>query len=239
METLLLYCTRAEERRRLLHAMRASFAAGGDDDLRCLEADSAAQAMDCLHDTDVSLLGWDVRDAVSCAALQDARGLCRDAFLLIIADSRTSPLSFLKPSIAPDSLILTPPLQKAEAQRAAEEMLAAVRARNENAGSFTITTRTETIRLPYERIDCFEARERRLYACLQREEIGFAGTLEHLEEQLPPSFLRVHRAFIVNTARIRKVQMTEGYILLTDGMRVPLARSYKKTLRERYAHGTS
>lgn len=217
----------------LLKAVRDAFARYTEQDLVCLEAADVKAALESIEKNEVSLLGWDVRSAGALEALERYRQQSKNAFLLVIADAGTSPLSFLKPSIAPDTLVISPPLERKETERVAAEMMAAVNRSTADTARFLIENRNERISVPYDQIYCFEARDRRLYACLRHEEIGFAGTLEDLEERLPSSFWRVHRAFIVNADKIERVQMAEGLIKLKDGLSVPLSRSYKKVIRER------
>ena len=99
---------------------------------------------------------------------------------------------------------------------------------------FTIHSRNGNQNIPYSSISYIEARGRKLYLRLDREEIGFVGTLEKLEQELPPNFCRTHRSFIVNADKIRQVQLTENLVLLWNGLAVPLSRSYKKNVKELY-----
>ena len=97
---------------------------------------------------------------------------------------------------------------------------------------FTIHTRDGSQNIPYSAISYIEARGRKLYLRLDQKEIGFAGTLEKLEQDLPPNFCRTHRGFIVNADKIRQVCLTENLVLLWNGLAVPLSRSYKKNVKE-------
>jgi len=52
-------------------------------------------------------------------------------------------------------------------------------------------------------------------------------TLARLEDQLPPTFLRVHRSHIVNTAFVRALEREPGgggRLLLRSGGEVPVSR---------------
>ena len=56
------------------------------------------------------------------------------------------------------------------------------------------------------------------------------ATLSSFEEQLPPTFLRVHRSVIVNTENLLEIQTTEQgdyRLLMNDGIRLPTGRSYR------------
>jgi two-component system LytT family response regulator len=48
-------------------------------------------------------------------------------------------------------------------------------------------------------------------------------------------FVRVHRQFMVNLERIQKLVKGEGmYLLLTNGVSIPVARQQKDRLMERF-----
>ena len=125
---------------------------------------------------------------------------------------------------------LTPP----EIERVAREMMEALqRSPASSEDYFTITSRDQQQCIPYADIYYFEARGRKLYARLRCDEIGFTGTLEQLETELPKMFQRCHRSFIINTSKIERIQLSQNIILLWDGLDVPLSRSYKKAIKER------
>ncbi len=61
-------------------------------------------------------------------------------------------------------------------------------------------------------------------------------TMKHLEAQLPPSFLRVHRSCIVNTEKISRIELYEKQqylITLTTGQQVRASQNGYKLLKER------
>ncbi|MCH2234662.1 MAG: DNA-binding response regulator [Crocinitomicaceae bacterium] len=55
------------------------------------------------------------------------------------------------------------------------------------------------------------------------------STLDQFLEKLPPIFQRCHRSYLVNTELIKRVNSNE--ILLQDGIKVPLSKSYKEKFR--------
>ena len=232
MQRLVLYTPLPEEGRQLVGALRSRLASAGDEELACAAFTDAGGAAAEIAANGAQLIGRDVSTEPARQALLPARAACRDAFLLAIAEQGTSPLLFLTPGIRPDSLVLRP-VQPGEARRAAAEMAAELlRQAADPSLSFAIHTRDGSQNIPYSAISYIEARGRKLYLRLDRGEIGFAGTLEKLEEQLPPNFCRTHHSFIVNTDKIRQVQLTENLILLWNGLAVPLSRSYKKNVKE-------
>lgn len=236
MLRLVLYTPKSSESRQLQQEVREKLAWNTEEGLDCVPFESpAAAAQDILH-SGAELIGWDVTTEDSRRMLENVRRQCRDAFLVVIAAHETSPLLFLTPLLGPDSLLLRP-LEKSEIKRVASEMSHALHARQseETADScFVINRREEQQRIPYASIFYFEARERRLYARLRGEEIGFTGTLDQLQEELPDNFRRVHRGFIVNTDKIEQVLLAENMLVLWEGLSVPLSRSYKKGIKELY-----
>jgi len=73
------------------------------------------------------------------------------------------------------------------------------------------------------------------YCCAGREHLK-AQRISELETQLDPQrFVRVHRSYIVNVARVQAVERTasEGHALrLHSGKRIPVSRSGYERLRE-------
>ena len=236
MQRFVVYTPRPDESCPLLTALRSRVANNGDEVLDSAAFTDADRAASALQAGGVQLIGWDVSAAPGRLALQTVRAVCREAFLLVIAEPDTSPLLFLTPGLRPDSLLLRP-IRPPEARRAAEEMASELRRQAADVGQcFTLNTRAGSQKIPYSAINYFEARDRRLYLRLDGQEIGFTGTLEKLEGQLPANFCRAHRSFIVNIDKIRQLYLSENYLLLVNNLTVPLSRSYKKNLKE-LCHG--
>ena len=230
---LVLYAARKEDSTMLLSAIRQRVAMGSAEELDCKIFLQPAEAAECLRTAGATAIGWDMSEEQSRLALVSARDRCRSAYLLVVANADTSPLTFLNPTISPSSLVIRP-LTPPEIERVAREMMEALqRSPASSEDYFTITSRDQQQCIPYADIYYFEARGRKLYARLRCDEIGFTGTLEQLETELPKMFQRCHRSFIINTSKIERIQLSQNIILLWDGLDVPLSRSYKKAIKER------
>lgn len=226
------YTAKKEEKKLLLAAVRDQAAFETGQELDCQAFHSAEEAADYLNERESAIIGWDVSKESGRKTLIAVRERCREAFLLVVAEQDTSPLTFLTPAIAPSSLVIRP-LTPSELRRAAKEMLDSLHhERNEDDAYFTITGKNEQTRIPFNRIYYFEARGRKLYARQRGEEIGFTGTLEQLASDLPDEFQRCHRSFIVNTRKIDKVLLAQNLICMREGLSVPLSRSYKRSIKE-------
>lgn len=90
-------------------------------------------------------------------------------------------------------------------------------------------------RLRLDDILYLEAVNKKLNICTKRRRITVRCALSALEEKLPEHFLRIHRAFIVNTRAIDRVDYTDPIVTLTNGETIPVARARKDALRDALA----
>jgi len=230
MASCVLFTPKREEGRLLLQALHDKAAYLTSQAVDCYIYQGVQEAVAQLHAHQTEAIVWDVSQSESLSALPEVRLCSQNAFLLIVASASTSPLAFLRPDIAPSSLILRP-LGAAEVNRVASEILRSIC--GEGMGCFVIERRGERQQIPWEQIYYFESRDKRIYARLRGEEIGFTGTLDNLAETLPENYRRCHRSFIVNMEKIDKIRFAENLILLWDGLAVPLSRGYKRSIKER------
>jgi two-component system, LytTR family, response regulator len=98
-----------------------------------------------------------------------------------------------------------------------------------------VSERSGELRLiPAEEVLCLEADEDYVHVHTGKESIMWRTTLTRAGEGLDPNvFLRVHRSYIVNTGRIRKVSRLgkgEYSIELESGRKVGTGRSYREAV---------
>ncbi len=181
----------------------------------------------------LDLVNWDVTIEGAQAALEKMRRWNENAFLMIVADTSVSPMTYLKPGISPGALLLKP-INPVNTERVMRDLFE-VWIRKFNHGqtdSFLVETREERQYIPLAQIDYFEAKEKKVFVRTKSSEYGFYDTLDTLESRLPAEFMRCHRSYIVNLKRIRTLMLSQNLIQLIDGVEVPFSRSYKKTLKE-------
>lgn len=186
----------------------------------------------------LDLISWDVTPAGALESLERLRRSYRQAFLLVVADGKISPMSYLRPGIMPSSLLLKP-IKKGDLTLVVQEMMDAFSERFEQKDmpdSFVIDTREGRQYIPFRQIYYIEAREKKVYIRTKQEEYGFYETIENMEKQLPETFCRCHRSYIVNMARVTAVRVSLNLIEVQGGLEVPLSRSYKKTIKEYHKH---
>lgn len=183
----------------------------------------------------VHLIIYDICDRISLEYLPKIRQSYPQSWLMVLADVSISPMEYVRPNLRVSALLLKP-WKKQQACDAlydffSEYLVFAESEKNEGLHSYVVETREGTIHLPYDQIYFFEAREKKIYVCIGKEEYGFYSSIDKLSEELPDYFMRCHRGFIVNTKKIRKIVLSQNIIYLSDGFDVPLSRSYKAALK--------
>lgn len=65
------------------------------------------------------------------------------------------------------------------------------------------------------------------YSRVVRYNGGFEVVAQHIQllhQNLPPQFLRIHKSYIVNVEYSAKILIRQKMLLLTNGVRLPIAR---------------
>ena len=157
-----------------------------------------------------------------------------DAMVMLITETTVSPLSYLRPGIAPDALLLRP-IEKAQLNETNREFVQSYFEKMQDRlaqDSFVVDTREQKTIVPFSHIYYFEARDKKLFLRTRHEEYAFYSTIDVLEKTLPESFRRCHRSYIVNIKKLVRVVPGENYLQLMDQLSVPLSRSYKSVIKE-------
>ncbi len=134
---------------------------------------------------------------------------------------------------------------RAAVQRAREQLQPARRNGNGNGHSQSESThstrmvfksRGRILFLPVSEIRWIGAEENYVRICTANETHLLRETMAHIEERLDPRmFLRVHRSAIVNLQYVKEVRtspQSEFMVLLVNGQRVPMSRSYHARIGE-------
>lgn len=166
-------------------------------------------------------------------ALREFRRQYGDSMLMLIAESSVSPLEYLKPGVAPDSLLLRPYTEESFRAQNREFMDSFFEKFHgkDTEQSFVVDTREEKVFIPYSQIYYFEARDKKLFVRTKTEEYAFYDTIESLLPRLPEQFRRCHRSYIVNSEKISRILPADNYLELTKEIGVPVSRSYKSAFR--------
>lgn len=156
-----------------------------------------------------------------------------DTLLMLLADSKMSPMEYVKPEILASELLIKP-YTREQLKNKLRDLLTAYCNKlvcEETPEIFVLETKDGKTRIPFNQIYYFEAREKRVFARILRAEYSFYQTLEELEHALPEEFIRCHRSYIVNWRLVEKVDFSNGELLLSNDLSVPVSRTYKSKLR--------
>ncbi len=182
----------------------------------------------------IDLLSWDVTVPGSVERLEAMRKDYRQAFLMVVADGRISPMAYLKPGILPSALLLKP-LAKENVSKVIGELMEVFSEKFEKKELpevFVVESREGKQYFPLQQIYYVEAREKKIYIRTKQEEYGFYETIENMEKRLPGFFCRCHRSYIINMRKVTAVKASLNLIEMQDEIQVPLSRSYKKAIKE-------
>lgn len=166
----------------------------------------------------------------------------RDQYLqseiLLIADSRISPMEYLTPEVRAASLLLKPYEEKQCKQVLYQFFRSFYQSRGgtEEKDALILENRDGKTKIPFHLIYYIEVRERKLFIRLRDKEYSKYDSLENILKILPESFLQCHRSFVFNTEYFDSVKLSENMIRLEQDIFVPLSRSFKPKIKE-FVHG--
>lgn len=232
MKSSLTYDRNCDEQKELSMLMKELAALITDERWHMKQAVSMEQVKDFLRGYPLlDMLLYDISGKEALDYLIELRKEYRSMHLMIIADVRMSPLEYIRPGILASSLLLRP-WNRQQARTVLSEFIKDYMQNESVHERYVIESKDGVINIPYRQIFFFEARDKKVYVCAGSEEFGFRGTLEEVAGGLPDHFMRCHRSFVVNTEKIRKIDLAQNEIHLERGFRVPFARSYKAVLKE-------
>lgn len=235
MISMMVYDNRSEERELMQHTIRQAAAHLTEEKLELAYFERMEQMSVFLKESPLlDMACYDVSAKGSIDLLERIRRQYKETLLLLIAEPSMSPMEYIRPSILASSLLLRP-ITGDRLMDNLSELWEQYQEKNsgEEEESLVIETREGKTFVPFSKIYYFEAREKKIYLRLKKQELTFYDTLEHLAERLPESFVRCHRSFIVSRNRIRRVMLSKNLIVLEQGMEIPLSRSYKPAFKER------
>lgn len=165
-------------------------------------------------------------------AAKSFRAASSDAYIILVATASISPLTYMRPSVSAESLMIKP-LSRAQVEEVLDEAIHSYSDRflGTAESSFVLESQGSRELIDYSRIFYFESRDKKIYLNTSVSEYGFYDTLDQLENRLEQRFLRVHRSFLVNRSKIRKVRLSDNQMFLEDNVVIPVSRTYKKAIR--------
>ena len=131
--------------------------------------------------------------------------------------------------------ILTLPLNEGRLKLSLRRILedySALTGESGGGDSLLIETGGATYRVDLSQILYLEALDKLLVIHTSRQNITVRRSLTAMAETLPESFVRCHRAYIVNREKIAQVQYAEMLLTLVNGETLPLSRGQRAQLKK-------
>lgn len=233
MITCMTYDSCKEEVKGLEEMMKDEAAFLGNDEWRFSFFHKLSDFLEKLAGTDLLDLSCvDVTQVEVIPKLGEMRKTFQQMMLMVIADESVSPMVYLKPTIAPNALLLRP-YTKEEAAEVIRELFRVYLEQTDKKADevYVIEARDGKTYLPYHQILYFEAREKKVFINTGFEEYAVYETIDSLDEALGEDFVRCHRSYIVNKNKIKKLLLGKNLIELEGGHMIPLSRSYRNTIK--------
>lgn len=180
-------------------------------------------------DTVTDIIYYEIRNGEDVDLLRQLRVKESAALLMLLTSAQISPMLYLKPGIAPDHLLLRP-FSREDLERVNGELfdvLISPDREDEAAQQLPVNTREGRVLIPVEKILYFEANNKKISVRVGDEEFDFYDSIESMIHRMPDHFRRAHRAYLVNTRKIRRIRLAEGVIEMEGGAEIPLSRTYK------------
>ena len=180
----------------------------------------------------MDVLYMDVTREAGLETTEQFRRKNQDSALMIIADDSVSPMSYLRPAIRANSLLLRP-FNEEMVKQVVDEIWDWYRDNvTESENFFQFDTSEAPVSINLDKIIYFESNNKKIQIHLQNETFYIYDTLDQLQQRLPEYFIRCHRGFIVNWKKIKRLQLSKGELVLENEVWVPVSRSYKPMIKE-------
>lgn len=205
-----------------------------EDALRCFIAkDINTFCSRIKSETTVDICCYDTNPLSELHHVKNTRSAFPQMLLVLVADESTSPTEYIKPGILPGALLIRP-LHEETVFKTMHEVVAYVHnTRRMSSGvKFVVETRQEKIFVDYSDILYFEALDKKIFLNTKNRSYSFYKSLDSLSEELPSQFVRCHRSYIVNVNHITGFDYSQGILSISNGMTIPVARSYKSVVKE-------
>ena len=157
-----------------------------------------------------------------------------ESAILLVVSSDMKPTQYIKPNIMASALIIRPVLRSDIRETLTEFVLSVMDEKNEASAedAFFVESSGSRVRIPFDKILYIEARQKRVYIRLKREEYGIKESLETVLDRLPGNFIRCHRSFIINRDKIRVYAAKDRMVTLEGDMSIPVSRSFRHVMKE-------
>lgn len=163
---------------------------------------------------------------------REIRKLNRDCHIVYITDHLEMMNAVLNSMVRPSGFYKKP-VQTADLSVLIADIYRDYLNETENNESyFHVNIGSTMHRLQFDSIFYFEAFDKKIYIHTDNQRIGYYDSLSNIEKRLGDGFVRCHNSYIINKNRISRVSFTEMEIVMENGARVSISRTYKPVMKE-------
>ena len=232
MISAILYDTDNTERESLLESIRDIIALCSSDEsriMRCGNLEELEYALSVCEINDFCCTEFSDTDGEGVA--NAIRRKYPDTELMLLVNNDVSPGKYIRPGIKPSSVLIRP-YSESEMKETISDFISSAIGKVDTKDFFVIENRDGILKIPYDSIAYIEANSKRVFVRIQKEEYGLYDTLDSIQDNLPDYFVRCHRSYIVNLKMIIEYVATQNVLRLSNGLIVPVSRSYKNRIKE-------
>ncbi len=234
MKSALLYDTQTHELDMIDAAFRDVFARHSDDFLKVRACDTISELNRAVKETEIVDMNFiEAVDVEGIGVAEKLRKHYPESAILLVVSDNMKPTEYIKPGIMASALIMRPSSAEEIKEILSEFVLSAVREDEAEADNFFfIDTPEGKTRIPYDKIIYIEARQKKIFIRLKREEYGIKETLESMLDSLPENFIKCHRSFIVNKQKITGFNRQDNTVILEGDINIPVSRPFRQMMRD-------
>ena len=155
----------------------------------------------------------------------------QSGYIVLMGDDIANILHSISPAIRPAGCLLKPAKER-EVMEVLETIWKDYESAQNQREVFRFQIQGALYAIPCQKILCFESCRKKVILRTNSQEFAFYDSLGRIEESLPDGFLRVHKSYIVNLAKIERVDYANMTIYLEEDCVAFLSRNCRKILKE-------
>lgn len=156
-------------------------------------------------------------------------------YIILIANDLNDIMACISADLRPSGVLIKP-VGYEETERIFNDIFSDFRNSNEHHEiKFRFKIRSREYSIPLGSILYFEAMNKKMALRTSGQEFEFYMPMEKILEQLPDSFVRIHKGYIVNSEHISVTDYKNMTVELDNGSVIYISRTYKNNLQAAFA----
>ena len=180
---------------------------------------------------DLIIYGLEKKEDI--AELTRLRRSCPDAEILIAAEDSPAPTDYVIPGIRPAALVIRP--FEGIRNTVGDLVRLLLTKRMEEGRYMRVLTGKVDYYIPWRSILYIEAGDKVVSLYCEGRTITFYGSLREIEKDLPPTFFRCHRRYIVHRIFVETICLSSGSLTVRGGRVIPVSRRCGRILKKQMA----